>query len=149
MLSLQGQKPHPSDWHAKVFSGYPGCAYIELCMGDHHHFWSGHFHRARRHYEAAATLDPELALAHFDRGLVYQLLGLPDRVLEAMELALNTSGDDQGQLRARAMFEMATVHAHQGRTVRAKELCEGALALWPEFPEAAAAMEQLSKAWLT
>lgn len=147
--SLQGQKPHPSIWYDKVFSTYPGCAYVELCMGDHHHYWSGSFHRARHHYEAASELDPGLALAHFDRGLLYQLLGVPERVVETMQRALDTAGEDESQLRARALFEMATVHALADQTRQAKELCEAALALWPEFPEATEALEQLSSAWLT
>ncbi len=147
--SLQGRKPHPTKWYEEVFVRYPGCAYVELCMGDHHHHWSGRFHRARRHYEAAARLDPQLALAHYNRGMVYLLLGLPDRLAAAMRRAADTAGADEHELHARAIFNLSALQTHSGNTREAMELCKQALEIWPEYPEANEAMQRYDTTWLT
>ena len=147
--SLQGRQPHPVQWHEKVFTRYPGCAYVEICTGDHHHHWSGRFHRARRHYEAASANDPLLALAHFNRGLVYLLLGLPEPLAEAMQRAADTAEADEHEIQARAIFNLSALKTHSGNSREAMELCQRALEIWPEYPEANAAMQQFKTAWLT
>ncbi len=146
--SLRGRKPLPVSWYHKVFCRYPPCGYVELCMGDHHHHWSGRFHRARRHYEKAAELEPELALAHYDCAQLYYLLGADSRVMDACQRAADCAREDEHQLKARALFDIASSLKALGKTAKAFDYTRQALAAWPEFPEANAVFEQQRSRWL-
>ncbi len=78
-----------------------------LAHGERHHA-RGEYHDALQEYAKAIQLDPRKARAWFNRGLIYQEMGMPDLAISEYDMSLNLS-DDQVmayQSRGNAHFDI-------------------------------------------
>lgn len=78
-----------------------------LARGERHHT-QGEYHAALQNYAKAVRLDPNNARAWFNRGLIYQDMGVPDLAISEYDMSLNLS-DDQVmayQSRGNAHFDI-------------------------------------------
>lgn len=78
-----------------------------LARGEQHHTL-GEYHAALQEYAKAVRLDPKKARAWFNRGLIYQELGVPDLAISEYDMSLTLS-DDQVmvyQSRGNAHFDV-------------------------------------------
>jgi tetratricopeptide (TPR) repeat protein len=78
-----------------------------LARGEQHHAL-GEYHAALQEYGKAVRLDPKNSRAWFNRGLVYQEIGVPDLAISEYDMSLTLS-DDQVmayQSRGNAHFDI-------------------------------------------
>jgi tetratricopeptide (TPR) repeat protein len=78
-----------------------------LASGEQHHTL-GEYHAALQEYGKAVRLDPKNSRAWFNRGLIYQEIGVPDLAISEYDMSLTLS-DDQVmvyQSRGNAHFDI-------------------------------------------
>jgi peptidoglycan hydrolase-like protein with peptidoglycan-binding domain len=63
-----------------------------LARGERHHA-RGEYHAALQEYAKAIQLDPKKARAWFNRGLIYQDMGMPDLAISEYDMSLALSDD--------------------------------------------------------
>ena len=63
-----------------------------LAHGERHHA-RGEYHTALQEYAKAIQLDPRKARAWFNRGLIYQEMGMPDLAISEYDMSLTLSDD--------------------------------------------------------
>jgi len=124
---------------------YPPCAWVEATMGDVCLLILGRLHRARRHYQAAVALEPELANAHYELGLVYHALGLFERAAGEFKTAAQLAGgrEDEREVAARASFNLGSYQWNLGECAISKQLIRKALEYMPDYPEAQASLDAI------